>query len=81
MASPHLAGANINTFSGNMRLSGDCPENLAAHREDLKLQSQDAEADHPTLLGASPGRSSSSNHMAKDGSGAGSCTHPASTSM
>jgi hypothetical protein len=41
-------GANIDTFIGNARVSGDFPEELAAHLEELKRQSQDAEEDLPT---------------------------------
>jgi hypothetical protein len=49
MPSPHLVGANIDTFIGNARLNGDFPEELAAHLEELKRQSQESEEDLPTL--------------------------------
>ena len=48
MLSPHLVGANLDTFIGNARLSGDFPDDLAAQLEDRKRQSQDAEEDLPT---------------------------------
>jgi hypothetical protein len=48
MPSPHLVGANIDTFIGNARVSGDFPEELAAQLEERKRQSQDAEEDLPT---------------------------------
>jgi hypothetical protein len=49
MPSTRLVGANIDTFIGNARLSGDFPEELTTHLEELKRQSQDAEEDLPTL--------------------------------
>ena len=48
MPSPHLVGANIDTFIGNARVSGNFPEELAAQLEERKQQSQDAEEDIPT---------------------------------
>src|SRR5690348_2207924 len=48
MSSPHLVGANIDTFIGNARLTGDFPDDLAAHLEELKRRSQEAEEDLPT---------------------------------
>jgi hypothetical protein len=48
MLSPHLVGANIDTFIGNARLSSDFPEELAAQLEELRRQNQEAEEDLPT---------------------------------
>jgi hypothetical protein len=48
MPSAGIVGANIDTFIGNARLSSDFPDELAAHLEDLKRQSQDVEEDLPT---------------------------------
>ena len=48
MADPSLVGANIDTFIGNAKVSGDFPENLAEQLEKLKRRSQEAEEDQPT---------------------------------
>ncbi len=48
MPSPHLVGANIDTFIGNARLNTDFPDVLASQLEELKRQSQDTEEDLPT---------------------------------
>jgi hypothetical protein len=46
--SPHLVGANIDIFIGNVRLRGDFPDALAAQLGERKRQSQEAEEDLPT---------------------------------
>jgi hypothetical protein len=48
MADPTVVGANIDTFIGNARLSGDFPTERADQLEDLKRQSQEVEEDIPT---------------------------------
>ena len=40
MPSPYLVEANIDRFIGNARVSGDFPDELAAHLEERKRQSQ-----------------------------------------
>jgi hypothetical protein len=48
MPSPHLVGANIDTFIGNARLNSDFSDELASQLEELKRQSQNTEEDLPT---------------------------------
>jgi hypothetical protein len=48
MPSAGIVGANIDTFIGNARINGDFPDELAAHLEDFKRRSQEAEGDLPT---------------------------------
>jgi hypothetical protein len=43
-----VVGANIDTFIGNARITGDFPDALAEQLEDLKRRSQEAEEDLPT---------------------------------
>jgi hypothetical protein len=45
---PAIVGANIDTFIGNARITGEFPDALAAHLEDLKRRSQEVEEDLPT---------------------------------
>jgi hypothetical protein len=45
MPSPYLAGANIDTFIGNVRIQGEFSEALAEQLEALKRRSQEAEED------------------------------------
>jgi hypothetical protein len=44
---PQLVGATIATFIGNVSLTGDFSDDLAAQLEDLKRRSQAAEEDIP----------------------------------
>jgi len=48
MPQPTTVGQNIDTFIGYARVNGDFPYELAAHLEELKRQSQEAEEDPPT---------------------------------
>jgi hypothetical protein len=45
---PHIVGQNVDTFISNARLSGDFPDELARHLDELKTQSQGTEEDIPT---------------------------------